>query len=366
MYQQLMRRVRAGIWVVAAGLAWVPRVAAEEKTAAQARTAITRAVAFLSHAQQPDGSFAVSICRDRTLTTGCTPDPATQPVGIVLRGLSSVTTPDKNTLLSKAAQFLKTQMNGEGLFQYHTRSHVLAAVEPATLEDTCVNRAALEQAGDSLPSVVPQLAAYRTIGGTFYPFAYPVQEANLLKSNGEARKRFTERYRPDLAYLVDVVDPVVNANIFSYLAMQTGGDDALCRYLVNVSSSGSSNGSSVFYESPNIFAQAFSRAYVQGAACLEPGVPNLRASLLARQQPDGSWGNSLETAWALSALSNLGARRDALDRAVRFLLNQQNSDGSWKQEAWWSLVTSGYWFGSPDVTTGFVLEALGGYLTARH
>jgi 2,3-oxidosqualene cyclase len=96
-----------------------------------------------------------------------------------------------------------------------------------------------------------------------------------------------------------------------------------------------------------------------GAGRNDPHCRRVAEWLMARQRPDGGWGEhhascldgvyrehpesqSVMTAWAVLALLQMvGPEEDAVQRGIRWLLSHQDADGSWPREA-----VNGVFFGS--------------------
>ena len=358
-------------------------VLAADDWASRASQAVSRAVEFLASAQQPDGSFLVTRCSDAAMTR-CSPDqsPAKEwilgspPTATVLMGLSRIPDPRAAAIVGKGGRFLRSQMDDQGLFgSYRFRSAATGAQCPGEfrqLELTCLQRTALEQAGYPLPPLLSALMAYQSSTGLFYPFAIPPSEVERIAVDSVARNRFAQQhpllmrdYSPMMLELMGLVDPIVNAEILAYAARYGKQPAAVCAYLAEVARGELAPGYSRYMDSPYYFIQVLSRAYADGARCLEPARQGLEARLLEEQRPDGSWGDAMDTALAASSLMHFGYEGRALDRAVGALLSQQQPDGSWPRALWRLLRGHPFWFGSTEVTTGIALEAMDCYLRQR-
>jgi len=115
-----------------------------------------------------------------------------------------------------------------------------------------------------------------------------------------------------------------------------------------------------------MFAHAFSRAYREGdVQSLQDGVAKIRDAVLSLQNPDGSWGNDLETAFGALTLLNLNYRGDALDRAIKVILARQSSDGGWDLAPAYRGAVQPLNYGSRALTTAVVIEVLTKYSTLQ-
>jgi len=95
--------------------------------------------------------------------------------------------------------------------------------------------------------------------------------------------------------------------------------------------------------------------------CLGSGVGKLLDTILSLQNPDGSWGNDLETAFGTLTLLNLDYRGRALDRAIKALLARQSSDGGWELAPAYRGAVQPLNYGARALTTAVAIEALSKY-----
>lgn len=91
-------------------------------------------------------------------------------------------------------------------------------------------------------------------------------------------------------------------------------------------------------------------------------IDDIKKYLLETQNSDGGWRNDLDTALATISLINLGYDAEPLNRAIGYILNNQNKNGSWNIHFMYiqpgdSIKPTNY-FGSQELTTSFSLEAL--------
>ncbi len=154
------------------------------------------------------------------------------------------------------------------------------------------------------------------------------------------------------------VDLAVNSNIACFLGMVAGPLPNLTKLMETAISSG--NLASPYYPSAYPLAYYISRAY-NGPLSEE------LANLLLQKQRGGWWGNPLDTALSVSALSNLGLAA-ACERAVTRLLDSQLADGSWPAAAFCldpTIQKKKHYSGSAALTTAFVVESLARYSEAQ-
>ena len=159
-------------------------------------------------------------------------------------------------------------------------------------------------------------------------------------------------------------DPVVNANVIAFLGDHPGTRDAQ-RWLESMIVEDRLEGSSKWYPDKVAIYYATTRAMIRAQPALEQLRPILADRILGLRDPQGEFGNILQTAQALSALYNIGSldRVDAKREVARFI-DSQRDDGSWPELLafgdqslkWGTVGQIGH--GSESVTSAFCIEAL--------
>ena len=159
-------------------------------------------------------------------------------------------------------------------------------------------------------------------------------------------------------------DPVVNANVIAFLGNHPETRDAQ-RWLESMIAEDRLEGSSKWYPDKVAIYYATTRAMVRAQPALENLRPIIADRILGLRDPQGEFGNILQTAQALSALYNIGSldRIDARREVERFL-SSQREDGSWPELLafgdqslkWGTVGQIGH--GSESVTSAFCIEAL--------
>ena len=124
-------------------------------------------------------------------------------------------------------------------------------------------------------------------------------------------------------------------------------------------------GSSKWYPDKVAIYYATTRAMIRAQPALEKLRPILADRILGVRDPQGEFGNILQTAQAVSALYNIGSleRIDAKLEVERFI-GSQREDGSWPELLafgdqslkWGAVGRIGH--GSESVTSAFCVEAL--------
>lgn len=154
------------------------------------------------------------------------------------------------------------------------------------------------------------------------------------------------------------IDSVVNANMLCVYGLwgKSSNLGPVVQFLIRESKNIHLQNSQVLYYSPCIFAYAVSRAYVEGGVKeLRPSISPILEYLIFTQREDGSWGNSVETALATTALMNFAYQGEEVSKGIAAILKAQNDDdGSWVPEI--VFIDGGY--GSKELSTAICLEAL--------
>ncbi len=91
-----------------------------------------------------------------------------------------------------------------------------------------------------------------------------------------------------------------------------------------------------------------------------PVAVGTRQWLLAAQQPDGSWGTTEETGWALRALVGTGATA-ATRRAASWLVRSQRLDGTWRPGVSGVYIRNHVHYPDHMIANALALEALVAY-----
>ena len=159
-------------------------------------------------------------------------------------------------------------------------------------------------------------------------------------------------------------DPVVNANVIACLGDRPETRDAQ-RWLESAITEDRLDGSSKWYPDKIAIYYATARAMVRAQPALGRLRPVLADRILGLRDPEGEFGNILQTAQAMAALYHVGSleRIDA-KREIERILGSQHEDGSWPELLafgdqslkWGAVGQIGH--GSESVTSAFCVEAL--------
>jgi hypothetical protein len=241
----------------------------------------------------------------------------------------------------RAANYLAAQRESPGVWHYYGSATPLKI--SADVDDTSVAWAALQRLEVSIPpAALDTIRASRNENGLFTTWVGPPSSWVNIDSRD--------------------IDTVVNLNALLLFGLVHENVDSVCKYVLAQIEKDNFRRGTVYYRSPLMFAHAFSRAYREGnVECLEPGIGKIRDTILSMQNPDGSWGDDLETAFGALALLNFDYRGDALDRAIKVLLARQSADGGWALAPAYRGAVQPLNYGARALTTAVAIEVLAKY-----
>ena len=189
----------------------------------------------------------------------------------------------------------------------------------------------------------------------------------LANRDGEGRFMtwLLEGDEPDVVSRFRIeADPVVNANVIAYLGDCLETRDAQ-RWLEALIAEGDLKDASKWYPDEIAICYAVARAVRRVTPALDRLCPVLADRVLGLRDEKGDFGDVLQTAQAVSTLSDAGCldRIDA-SRLLRDILTSQREDGSWPELLAFGDQTLKFGavgqigHGSEAVTTAFCIEAL--------
>jgi hypothetical protein len=336
------RRMHCIVWIAIFFLAILPNCwPAVDQVRVQCEFAIQNGLDFVAASQTATGGF-VTDCWHVDAPEQKTPVDAVFTASQVLYSLSfCADSASARGTEESAAKYLAAQQESPGVWHYYgTGTNIKISPD---VDDTSVAWAALQRLQVPVPpAALDAIRASRDKNGLFTTWVGPPASWINIDSRD--------------------VDTVVNINALLFFGLQHENVDAVCKYVVAQIENDNFRHGTVYYRSPLMFAHAFSRAYREGnVKCLESGIGKLRDTILALQNPDGSWGNDLETAFGALTLLNLDYRGAALDRAIKILLARQSSDGGWELAPAYRGAVQPLNYGARALTTAVVIETLAKY-----
>ncbi|MEK7094339.1 MAG: hypothetical protein AAB903_03305 [Patescibacteria group bacterium] len=299
--------------------------------------------------QLPHGEIPMQFCIEGLSESRCGSDRTplfTSYTLVALHQLKDYS--DVQTIAAKGVAFLKLEMTSSSMWRYVYRPHWY----------------------NLRPDIVDQRD-----GGVLADFdstALASLALDLYDKTPNNKELFqTHRNNEGLLYLWErridgtqneEIDCGAVANSLSYLA--DFSDVNSCNYLkTNLEKNKSC---SLYYENGPVLDYFVGYAYVRTGSCLGDTRSIVIERVLSRQKFDGSFGNDMETAMALSTLLRLQYDQATLKKSVAWLLDRQEKSGLWSRQNLFHFneVNGGrYTFGSEELTTALVLEALFLYRT---
>ncbi len=305
---------------------------------------IAKAVNFLDENQLYNGEFRSYLADNEDMQgSDVLNDSCTFVTSCVLYSLSFVNDPQLTVLKRTALEFLVKEMRPPGIWKYFSSSYP-TPIEPDVDDTAC--------ASFVLKDIHPDIRQGRNVD-------------IILGNRNEDGLFFTrlqEKAKPN------DIDSVVNANALLYLGDREE-TRAVSDYLNRIIAEGREAETYHYYLDDLAFYYAVSRAYLNGATSLGPAKEPVISRTLSRQRSDGSFGNELLTGLAICCLLNYSCGNiDAVSGGVENLMSAQRIDGSWSRIAYYiggplTPEANAAWCGSPELTTGFCLEALSRFQT---
>ena len=295
--------------------------------------AMSAGIVFLASGQMQSGEFATYYLDldDQYIRRE---EPSPFITTFVLHSLQFLApSPAIDQMTRKALAFIRSLKGDNGLWSFNSYL-------PPDLDDTTCSWIALAAYGDEIPVMTADyLRQFATREGPFVTWVTPLQ----------GRENST--------------DPVVNANVVYFFGLQDVSLPGTQAYLEQAAMNLSTY-RGAYYPSALAFTYMFSRAYADGKVHFKKkSLHSARRYLERTQHMDGTWGNELKSALAITSLINLGEDGESVSRGIQYLVNVQRGDGSWPARAFFTGEPGPHVqsLGSAELTTAVALEALGKY-----
>ena len=318
---------------------------------------IARAINFLYDSQLAYGEFKTYAASDETMSEECRFDSSPFATAFVLYSISFWRDARVRVMTARGLDFLRSEMEGNGLWRYWSSRNELRDVLPPDLDDTACISFILKKHQQPIANR-ELILANRTRDGLFYTWLIP--RANCTPNLANEIPRAVNASALTLFSIsgtLDNIDCAVNANGLLYLGECEETQPAI-GYLNH--SVLEEEICSSYYADRLAFYYMFSRACFNGASSLGETRSAVMNRITARQERDGSFGNELLTALAICTWLNFKEPRDGLERAIESLLQTQSQGGSWKKIPLW--LGPAPYYGSEELTTALCVEALSRYL----
>ena len=310
---------------------------------------IDRAISYLKESQEESGRIRCHMFRNPARLY---PDISVFAAICVAYSLQFAQRAEADLVVEKALDFVERHLEAPGVWRYFTPE--MGEAIDADLDDTCCASALLR---DRAPAIrgggnVQLLMKYRDSKDRFFTWMRFWKQP------------FWKRLRHP--FTRNDVDGVVNANVLWYLGErpETAGAS---RWLVEAVRAGSEERTLVYYEYSMSLYYALARAAESGVYAFREIGAEITRAILWRCADMMDSGEPIPIACAISALIGLGAGAEpVLDELIFCLLDLQRGDGSWPIDRAWCGPSPDdgkrIWLGSPEVTTGYCIEALSRYL----
>jgi hypothetical protein len=301
---------------------------------------IKEGCSFLERAQMRDGGFESFSSPSAEKFSETKNYRSTFPVALILSCLNeAANNPQAEKIKARAANFLLAQKSEHWSFNYWARDakEAIAMPYPDDLDDTFCAISALH-AHDQ-----------KSVGAAALAKIIPLLTFTEEKEGGPYR---TWLVPPDAKNAWTDIDLAVNSNIAYFLSLQEVDLPEIVGLVEKAIDA--ENYSSPYYPSSYPIIYFISRFYTGEK------MEKLRDFLFQKQEKNGTFGNSLNTALSLSALLRLGADHKKLAKSVEYLLRNQKN-GVWEAGAFCldpAINGQAYYAGSQALTTAFCVEAL--------
>ncbi len=245
----------------------------------------------------------------------------------------------------KTVDYLLENREKHGVWRIYGKSNTFF---PPDTDDTAMAFSAIVESGETISDEsLDYILNFRSQEGVF----------NLQITDDEWLDPTSPLYT---FFKMDIYDAVVNADILYANSLRNRNPEGVVKYLNNITKSKAFLNGTIFYPSPYVYSYVITKAYSEGGVKdLQPSISTLKRYMLSTQKPDGSWGNDLDSALATAALLNIGYEGKSIDKAIKHIIGEQHENGSWDAYAFYSgPVFDPSYFGSPELTTSFNVEAL--------
>ncbi|MFZ5352252.1 MAG: hypothetical protein ACOZCL_05945 [Bacillota bacterium] len=321
------------------------------------RESIDKGIDFLYKNQMLHGEFKTFISPDTHMKQNNRFVSTTYITTFVLYSLSFIKDSRIDKMAEKAAQFLLEEMEQPGIWRFFTVNrharlsgggleyYTPLGIVP-DLDVVAVVSYFLKNNEIEIPDNVKVFLDNRDEQGLYYTWLMDVPR----------REEYTDKTQYLLPRENDICSGV-NTNILFYLG-ENKYTRPVCDYLNKLIIEDRVDGSYVYFPNSFTIYYLISRAYCRGAAALEQSRDKAVEKILEMLEADSTM-SPLKTAYAICILQNYGIHGSIVEKAVRYLMDCQQADGSWSMETFY--IGGNYFYGSEEFTTAICLEALSRY-----
>lgn len=319
---------------------------------------LERAVDFLYRRQLPYGEFRTYASNDKELKKNCRFDSSPFVTAWVVDCLGHWQSARAKAMTKRARAFLRAEMEGPGIWRYWSSRNKSHEFLPPDVDDTCCISYVLQKNKFKLANR-ELILANRNSEGLFYTWVIPREDSpkHVVKTlepliNPGASALWS------IAGISDNIDLAVNANVLLYLG-ESAETRATITYLIDTVYGKLPERGVRFYPDELALYYFLARAYCNGVSAFQEIQSEITNHVLATQKRDGSFGNELTTALAISTLLNFGQQPRELVRGVENLLRLQGRNGAWQRIC--AFLGPAPYYGSAELTTALCVQALAHY-----
>ncbi|NJD77870.1 MAG: hypothetical protein FIB08_12375 [Candidatus Methanoperedens sp.] len=309
---------------------------------------IERGLKSLYKNQRPSGEFPTLVSYSPDMSNG-TDATTVFETGFILHTLKIADNENSKEIIremkSRAAGYLLDNKEAHGVWRFKGKAQPFY---PPDTDDTSIAFAGLIESGvDMSDESLDYMLNYTTPEGVFYTW---INSEEWLSPSNPYYGIFSMK----------IIDAGVNADALYAYSLRNRPQDGVVQYLNAMAENQSFKNGTIYYPSPYVFTYLVSKAYADGGVTeLGPSAGKIREYVLETQEPDGSWGNDMDTAMAAVSLMNTGYKGKHLEKAIKHILSNQKKDGSWEPYAFYiAPLSPPMYYGSRELSTSFNLEAL--------
>ncbi|MDO9551124.1 hypothetical protein [Rhodonellum sp.] len=329
--------------------------------------AISRGLSFIRDQQLPHGEFACEFANSETKIV----DDLLEGDDVTLIAETNTLFPNSlighallplkeepigKDILEKLSGFLALHQSKYGLWRHYTDHHPLSRFIPFDLDNTAMASHLLSKLHQEVPDNRALFLSNLSSKGLFYTWITWRAQLNLnvrywLSLGREFRHPIGQYYFWKLMPCdKGDIDAVVNSNVLLYLGYSEK-TEAIVDWMVKVLTESKEKSCDKWYGRPSLVYYFFSKNFTQNIPKLEPMKALVRKLIFENLRGNGQFFDSeLDTALAITTLIHASYGHEIPQQSIQFLLNRQQSDGSWGK---WVIF-----YGKPDRKSGFGSKAL--------
>lgn len=302
---------------------------------------ISDAIDMLYQIQLPSGAFPNYSSSDKEMEEYCRFDHCVFSSTIIGCCLMFSENEKVLRILQKIRRFLAFEMIYPGVWCYWSSESNLKIMPD--MDDSCCASFLLRK---NHPYIlrgenIPLLLRNRSEKGLFYTWLNPL---------------------PDDPEEQNDIDSVVNSNVILYLGEREETKKTI-DFLNRIVLENREESTYWYYLNNLALYYMMSRAYFSGARSLHRSADSIIRKVTSMQSQNGSFGDELKTALAISTLLNYNfSDSTILTKGIEFLLATRTRTGVWRKLAFYAGPQyprpHSVWFGAEALTTALCLEAL--------